>query len=167
MELTELLKKLKKLEPDAGYARKSRHLIMSRRESAPREFLFGHFVSSIFQSGSAIVMTAMVLFLVFGSFSLWKLLSPGSPVAIDLAGLQAEAQAIDIQIQLANVAYREPDSLQNKTSTVPFADEATPSNNVPPALGPQAEEEAKNLGLAPAGSSTGALIDEALDILAK
>lgn len=167
MELTELLKKLKKIEPNADYARKSRHIIMSREKNERVVFSFKHFAANLFQSGSAIVMTAMVLFLVFGSFSLWKLFAPASPVAIDLSGLQAEAQAIDIQIQLANVAYREPELLQNKTSTVPFAHPSAPEKNTPPVLDPKVEQEAKNLGLTPTGSSTGALINEALDALSK
>lgn len=167
MELIEILKKLKKIEANAEYTRKSRQIIMSQERNVWPVFSLKHFAVNIFQSGSAIAMTAMVLLLIFGSFSLWKIFSRGNPIAIELTGLQAEAQAIDIQIQLTNIAYHEPVLLENKTSTVPFARPATPANNVSGILDPRVEQEAKNLGLTPTGSSTSVLINEALDNLAK
>ena len=176
MELIELLKKLKNLKAHPDYTRKSRQLIMSQEKNAwpapynlseARQrrpgFSLKHFAANLFQSGSAIAMTAMLLFLVFGSFSLWKIFSPANPIAIELTGLQAEAQAIDIQIQLTNIAYQEPIALENKTSTVPFAH----PKPVSVVLDPKVEQEAKNLGLTPTGSSTSVLINEALDNLAE
>ncbi len=167
MELIEVLKKLKKMEANADYTRKSRQLIMSQEKNAWSVFSFKHFAANLFQSGSAIAMTAMLLFLVFGSFSLWKIFSRGNPVAIELTGLQAEAQAIDIQIQLTSIAYNEPALLENKTSTAPFARRAPSVKGASGALDRQVEQEAKNLGLIPAGSSTSVLINEALDSLSQ
>ena len=167
MELIEVLKKLKRIEANADYTRKSRRLIISREKNAWPVFSLKHFAASIFQSGSAIAMTAILLFLVFGSFSLWKIFSPTNRIAIELTGLQAEAQAIDIQIQLTNVAYHEPTLLENKTSTAPFARPVVPAKNISGALDQIVEQEAKNLGLTPTGSSTGILINEALDKLSQ
>lgn len=169
MELVEVLKKLKKIEANADYTRKSRQLIMGNEKNAWPVFSLKHFAANIFQSGSAIAMTAMILLLVFGSFSLWKIFSRGNPIAIELAGLQAEARAIDIQIQLTGIAYREPAPLENKTSTAPFARKTAPvpAKDVSGVLDPKAEQEIKNLGLTPAGSSTSVLINEVLDILSQ
>lgn len=167
MEPIELLKKLQKIEANADYTRKSRGLIMSREKNTLPVFSFKQFAANIFQSGSAIAMTAMLLFLFFGTFSLWKIFSPSNPVAIELTGLQAEAQAIDIQIQLTNIAYNEPAFLRNKTSTVPFARPAARASAVSGAPAQRVEQEAKNLGVTPTGSSTNMLIDEALDALSQ
>lgn len=180
MELIEIVKKLKKIEANADYTRKSRQLIVSNEKNAwpapynlseARQgrpgFSFKHFAANLFQSGSAIAMTAMLLFLVFGTFSLWKIFSPTNPVAIELTGLQAEARAIDIQIQLTNIAYQEQTLLENKTSTVPFAHRATPLKNVSGVLDPKVEQEVKNLGLTPVSSSTSVSINEALDSLSQ
>lgn len=167
MELIEVFKKLKKIEPNVSYTRKSRQLIMSQEKNARPVFSLKHFAVNLFQSGSAIAMTAVLLFLVFGSFSLWKIFSPANPLAVELTGLQAEARAIDIQIQLTNIAYHEPALLENKTSTAPFARKATPAKDVSGVLNPKTEQEAKNLGLTPTGSSTSVLINEALDKLSQ
>lgn len=159
MDLLETLKKFKKLEPEAGYTLRSRKIILSHGK-ARSWFLFKETLVSILQSGSAIALTAVLLVLVLGGFSVWKFFSATNPVGIDVAGLRAEAEAIGIQIQLTNIAYQES-GLLNETSTIPL------SNLLPrqTTKSPRAAKQTENLPVS--STSTSVLIDEALDKLSQ
>ncbi|MEK7608844.1 MAG: hypothetical protein AAB495_04670 [Patescibacteria group bacterium] len=108
MEIQEILKQFKTIEPRRAYTEHSRSEILLVRVDNARKKQSGMFrvFGEIFQSVSAIVLTSVAIILVFGGFSVWRLIRPGL-LALDPAGLRAEAQAIDIQIQLAGVEYRE------------------------------------------------------------
>ena len=58
------------------------------------------------ESGASLATAGLCLFLIFAGFSLWKSFSPLGISRLDLAALRAEAQAIDIQIQLAGLEYQ-------------------------------------------------------------
>ena len=74
---------------------------------------------------------------------------------------EAEAQAVDIQIQLTNIAY--PESLENATSTAETA--LAPRAAL---IKQQAEKQAEGLGFKPVASTTKETsIDEALDRLSE
>ena len=60
------------------------------------------------QSGSAIALTGALLFLLIGGFSIARFLETSG--GLDPYSLRAEAEAIDIQIQLAQLAYDAPAS---------------------------------------------------------
>jgi len=151
--------------------RNSRRLIIG--EEAPYRasfpvFTMRGFLANLAKSGSAIALSAALLFLLVGSFSLWRIFVPQGTALIDPAGLRAEAQAIDIQIELSNLAYHEPAAaLSNETSS-PFMAMTAPRAAVSPDVSKEAQTEAENLGIVPPSSSTATTsINDALDELSR
>lgn len=69
------------------------------------------------ETGVALVLAGFFLLLATGSFSGNKYLAPVRYSVIDPSGLQAEAQAIDIQIRLANLDYSEVTSTAPQSTT--------------------------------------------------
>lgn len=153
MHLKELLKRIREIEPDATYATRSRHLIMGggiNREEPVALSPWQIFLQSL-QFGSAIALFAVLLILIVGGFSTWKFLSPLRLTGLEPTSLEAEAQAVDIQIQLTDIVYSEPLGLDNKTSTSPYGDEV--------------KKQAENLGIKTTPPKI--TIDEALDLLSQ
>jgi hypothetical protein len=142
------LKELKSISPDAGYTRRSRSLLVeapiTQKPLSPWRVL----VTS-FQFGSAIALTAVLLLVIIGGFSAWKMISPFRLGSLDPASLQAEAEAIDIQIELTNLAYPEVNRGAS-AETTPRTTQAAPA--------PTTEA---------ASSEATVGVDEALDILAE
>src|SRR3989344_1034336 len=107
MELIEILKKSKSIEADSDYVRKSRMIIL--RHGAEKSPSFSmpmeEVIRGVFHSGWSIALTAALIILTISSFLISKILSPATAAVVDLTSLKAEAQAIDIQIRLTNVAY--------------------------------------------------------------
>lgn len=106
MQLHELLKQLKKIEPDPDYTRKSRLLILGN-EPLPGRSPFMRFLVHNLQFGAAVAVMAVVLFLIFGGSPLFNAITPFKGSALDPTSLKAEAQDIDIQVQLAKLSYQE------------------------------------------------------------
>ncbi len=116
MELNEILKKLKNVAPDSDYSRKSKAIILSQRQRQSFSFSIKDIAAGVFRSGWSMALAAVLLLLAIGSFSALKtIISPATTAVVDVAGLRAEAEVIDAQIQLTNINYS---SLENKTSTV-------------------------------------------------
>lgn len=153
MDTQNILKQLKTLEPDKGYTLRSRTevLLSSRPELTKKQSGMLRIFGEVFQSVSAIALTSVAIIVIFGGFSVWRLVKPGL-LALDPAGLRAEAQAIDIQIQLAGIEYQESTAAQagvvsnGRTSIVVSSSKSEPG----------AEE---------APSSTFVSVDEALKAL--
>ncbi len=106
MNLDKIFKQLKNIEPENDYARGSRARILgsSRWSSLPRRRPFQIILQAL-QSGSAIALAGVALLLVLGGLSLWRVLDLVGLSGLDPAGLKAEAQAVDLQIQLSNLNY--------------------------------------------------------------
>lgn len=105
MDILKHLKNLKTIMPDEGYSKRSRLLIVGD-ESGRERFTLKQFLIHNFQIGSAIALTSILLFLGFGGFSAWKLLSPFGLASLDPTNLRAEADAIrDMQVALQDVQY--------------------------------------------------------------
>lgn len=174
MDTEKLLQKIKMIAPDQDYTARSRMCILAEprvEQEAPAGRVFGvrQVIFGIFNSGSAIVLTAALLLLVAGGFSFLKFFAPATTAFLDPAGLRAEAQAIDIQVQLADIVYREPivnpANLANQTTTPAMPPK--PSAKAPGVI-QQARNEAEQLGLVPPATSTPKIsIDEALDKLSQ
>src|ERR1700722_12827173 len=107
MKFLDILKQLKMIEPDATYAENSKRAILSSPVLEKSTGPFGvrrvviHILETAFAAGLA------VLFIVFitGGFS-GTGLSPAAPfAAVDPSTLKAEAQAVNMQIKLADLAY--------------------------------------------------------------
>ena len=120
MDLLQLLKQLNKIEPDPEYTRRSKLAILGLPENNQKRTAWGLVWSSIRFSTGAMV-TGLVIVLIFVAFSAIKFSSPTPLAALDPITLRAEAEAIDIQIQLATLGYENPTLLIEQTSTLKMA----------------------------------------------
>jgi hypothetical protein len=100
--------------------------------------------------------------LLVGGFSTWKFLSPLHVESLDPAGLRAEAHAIDIQIQLADIAYPEPQA-ETTAAIAPAKARAAAVKKLAVELG---VEPAATLS-ATSSEPEPATLDEALDALVR
>lgn len=108
MNIFELLKQFKNIEPDRAFTETSRRAILAYEPVAPA--VHGSRAQrtlwKIIETGAAVALTGFFVLLITGAFS-GSGLVPVQYSAVDPQSLHAEAQAIDIQIQLANVNYAE------------------------------------------------------------
>lgn len=150
MNLLKLLKKLKEIEPDKHYTEKSRSVILSTPLAKKLKYASPWLPQLKFIG--AFSLASLIFFMLLGGFSNSKFSAPLKLSNLDPTGLKAEADAIDIQIQITDIHYRESSGAENE-STAPL----TPS-------------KAENLGLKNQASSSSTpeiTIDEALDKLSE
>jgi hypothetical protein len=122
MELLELLKQFKNIEPDAGFTKRSRNLIL--RERGDQSGIFSAFKNTL-EVGASLALAGLMVFVILGGLASVRFFQPFEIAALDPANIRAEADAIDIQIQLANLDYEESASPSpERGSTVSF----TPGN---------------------------------------
>jgi hypothetical protein len=167
MDLINLLKELKQIEADRAYTSRSRSLIVGTSRPGGVAGVWRTVVHSI-QFGSAVALASVLLILIVGGFSAWQAFSPFKLSSLDPASLRAEAQAVDIQIQLTDIAYPEP-SLERGSST---AVSTLPSAAAPAPIKLQTPKGAANGPALTTPDGTLAAppaigIDEALDRLAE
>jgi len=157
MDLFKLLKQLKNIEPDRDFKERSRYLILET--SGPRQKTVSGWLLHNLGNAAALALGSLLLLLMMGSFSAWTIFSPARLSALDPASLRAEAQAIDIQIQLTNLGY-------SLTSSTAGLNETTPAT-----AAPQKTITINNQKLQitiSSSSATGTIsIDEALDRLSE
>ncbi len=105
MKLFDILKQFKNIQPNEDFSRYSRAEILLSPQDERRTmhgiFTFLHVV----ETGAAIALVGFFILILTGNFSLMRFIEPVQYAVIDPAGLHAEAQAIDIQIKLANIEY--------------------------------------------------------------
>lgn len=105
MKLSDTLKQFKNIQPDEGFARRSRAEILLAPQVEHRTmrgvFAFLH----VIEAGAAVALAGFFILILTGSFSPTRSIAPIQYAVIDPAGLHAEAQAIDMQIQLADIQY--------------------------------------------------------------
>lgn len=107
MSLLTTLKKMREIQPDPHYQARSRSIVLRTAfPQPPIRAVWKWFIINI-ESAASLALAGTLLFLVFSGFSIWKSLSPLGIARPDLNALRAEAEAIDIQIQLANLSYQE------------------------------------------------------------
>lgn len=111
MDSLEILKKLKKISADPLYAERAKTRILSVAQ--PRRVSAWRIILESFEVGSAIVLAGAFLVLIFGGFSGIKVLNVAT---LNPISLKAEADAIDAQIQLADLNYQ--DFAKQKETTV-------------------------------------------------
>jgi len=133
MDILTTLKKLRYVESDPQYRARSRRVLLAITPPRPRREIFWGWIAGNIESGASLAMAGLCLFLIFAGFSLWKSFSPLGINRLDLAALRAEAQAIDIQIQLAGLEYQ--------GSTQPIV--------LPPLPKPASEATAKKIEISP------------------
>ncbi len=147
-------KKLQSIQPDPSYSAKAKTHILSHTPEEPfaHRFIF----AGLFRSRTRLAIAGITLFILLGGFSAWKFLTPFSPASLDPAGLRAEAQAIDIQIQLTNINSSSGNALESTQAFVVQPKAPAPKK---PAAVPKKSQSA--------ATSTPLGIDDALDILSQ
>jgi hypothetical protein len=163
--MMDLLKQLKRITPDASFSARSRIELLAQTPGRIVRPSFMQLIGESFASAGALALVGMLLLVAVGGFSAWNVLTPLRIASLDPTGLTAEAEAIDIQIQLADVGY---------------ADTLTAESTPAVAAGSPAAEErqaaatkklAKELGIVqPVATTTDpapTTIDDALDALAE
>lgn len=158
MNLHDIFKQFQRIVPDNDYAKRSRaRLVIFAREtpvSSPYRFLPSlRRVIWTLESGFAIALTGFLLVLALGGFSFLR--KPVGVAGLDPAGLRAEAEAIDIQIQLSDLNYSEAVQAEGSQNESTVAEVVKKAGQ---AIGVLKDDEA------PAPSVS---IDDALDILAE
>lgn len=161
MDLLDTLKQFKNIEPDRARAAESRFIILNEKPIPPKTGIFWVWQLALrsMEAGSAIALAGVVLILILGGFGKIQTFSPLNLSGLDNAGLRAEAEAIDAQIQLTNLSYREPAEIPvlNSTPSLPKKEVGSPKTESAP---DQAPGEASS----PLPEIS---IDEALDMLTK
>lgn len=102
MDSLDILKKLKEVAPDKYYAERSRAQILATEQ--PKKLSVWRVMIESLEAGSAMVLAGALLVLIFGGFSGVKSLNIAS---LNPVNLRAEAEAIDMQIQLTNLSYKD------------------------------------------------------------
>ena len=161
MNLFETLKQFKKIEPDAAFKESSKRAIfaLAPRAAVAPVARMRMTILKIFETAAAVALTGFFILIITGAFSgggitpQYEAVNPGA--------LRAEAQAIDIQIQLAKLNYSAPaggqstiSAVQVTTSTTSGVETTTVSVEAAP-------------GSATTTATTTVTIDQALQNLAK
>ncbi len=122
MDLFASLKQLKKITPDPAFTATSKRALLALEPAAPaaRGILrVRATILKIVETGVAVALTGFFVLLLTGAFSGTGLAPQYAAVNPD--ALRAEARAIDIQIQLANLNY----AATSPQSTLPALQLAT------------------------------------------
>ena len=167
MEPSDFLKKIRDIEADLTYTRRSRRLVLS----SGRQLRFPNpwrLIVQSFRIGSTALATGLlIIIIVIGWFSAGRFLTPFKLASLDPETLRAEADAIDIQIQLANLGEyeSEPPVLEVKSLEKP-PKAATPLQTDEPQKPTEPDSEAIAGPEIPSSSSTEPItIDQILEIL--
>jgi len=168
MEIQDILKQFKNIQPDPTYTEFSRRAVLA---SAQLEQLsLRRILARVMETAGSVALVGLLIFAIMGGFSGSRYLSPVQFSGIDPAALHAEAQAIDMQINLANLTYTESTRVAESTphaSGSPFARATTTASAPPAAAAPAAaapENTATSTGTGNAPSSS-VSINEALQKL--
>lgn len=117
MNVEETLKQFKKIAPDAAYSEKSKRIVLA---TLPRErWTIRRGLLHIFETGIAVALAVFFIFVVTGQIANTPYVKNVEPVQFSVINpetLKAEAQAVDMQIQLAEVAYAVPTSTPNEST---------------------------------------------------
>ena len=166
MNLSEILKQFKMIESDPAYREKSRRAILAMPQ-AQTGIRFG--VLRFLETGVALVLGGFFILLITGGI-VGEQLSPVQYSVVDPQGLRAEAQAVDLQIQLANIKY---DEVATGMSVATSAAESTPAILGPSRITAPKQPAPSAATSTPAGteatstSSSTLSIDQALEELSK
>ncbi len=156
MDLIPLLKKFKNIKADPGFVAETRRVLLEAPFPARRMSTWQILVQSL-EFGSAIVLAGLLLVAVLGGVSAWRFLSPLKMDGLDPTALRAEAQAVDMQLELTRIHYSEAAGADGLMAA---PEPATTAHKT-------AEKQAQTMGLAPATSSPEPNIDEVLNQLSE
>ena len=157
MDLLNTLKKFKNIKPDKNYAASSRSLILNAGREA--KFNVWRLILRNVELGATFALAGILILLMLGGFSPWENIVPLQISNLDPSGLKAEANAIDIQIQLMNLNYGEALGAKSAESTLQ-------SSVVAPRVNPPTQNESVSAS-GNASTSNAISIDEALQKLSE
>lgn len=164
MDIIELLRKLKHITPRPDFVHTSRYHVLhsSKRTRSGFSLVFRVLLRGV-ETGGAIVLAGIIFIFLVGGLSSpqSELLTPFRLSGLNLEGIRAEAEAIDIQIKLADLNYPEKNdlALTNETTTPPVA--------LPLDAGVRAAAESIGLDVSATSTARDASIDEALRLLSE
>lgn len=171
-KLTDILKQFRQIQPDPKTALRSRALIL-QSETEKAGWLSSWSFSRILIQGTepmaAMVLAGLLLAVLVGGLPLGKFLTPLKMASLDPSSLKAEAQAIDIQIQLAGLTY--PESVGAIAAQESVASQASTAVRSGVRSAPQASTDKPSSASQTENPETAAKyapeisIDEALDLL--
>jgi hypothetical protein len=171
MELFETLKQFKKITPDATRQEISKRAILAQTPLEPR-VVWGvrRSLAAIFETGFAVALTVFFILIIIGKFPGQSSVAPVQLSVINPTTLKAEAQAVDIQIQLAQIAYTETTSTAESTPQTTAAIAAKQPGLAAAAVAAATSSSATSGGGAASStnaSSTSISIDQALQELSQ
>jgi len=105
MDLFKSLKNLKNIEADREFTKKSRSLLLNTKQRSASGF-WGVVLNNI-EVGASMALAGLLMFAILGGLNAWSFLSPVDITSLDPESLRAEAEAIDIQIELTNLSYED------------------------------------------------------------
>jgi len=157
MNIFERLKQLKFIRPETSFTERSRREILSTQPSltAPRMTVRQILARALEVTVAGALVALFVLVITGGVAN-----SPLTPVpfaAVSPTALHAEAQAIDIQIQLTKLAYQASEA----TATA----ESTPSSNAPMNVAVPAGAAVAASSTGPSAPTSTLSVDQALQAL--
>jgi len=161
MNLFETLRQFKTLEPESSFTEKSKRAILASSQNIPPMSPFRGILQFI-ETGAAVVLAGFFILLITGALSNSTYIAPVQYSVIDPAGLHAEAQAIDMQIELANVNYTEGAARVATSAPAAFAIPATSSALAASMIAATSSASA----VTSTASSTSISVDQALSQLA-
>lgn len=163
MNLFDRLKNLKLIEPDAEFSERSKRDIMASPPVLPfhklsvRQILF-----RLLEAGVAGALVALFILVITGGTANSPLV-PAPFAAIDPAALHAEAQAINIQIKLTDMAYEAVEATGTSAEST-----ATGVPAIPAAAGVStASTSTAQAATSTASSTTIVSVDQALKALSQ
>jgi hypothetical protein len=159
MTLFEKLKQLQRIAADPGFTENSRRTVLA---SVPKKALTPRMIFvQVLETAGSLALVGVLIFTIVGGFSgASKYLSPVSFSGIDPTTLHAEADAIDMQIELANLNYLQTTSTAESTVVVTSG---TPQAKIALPIPISGIESIPPASLATSSPSTS--IDEALQSL--
>lgn len=173
MKLFDILKQFKEITPDEQFVARTKRDVLASPHQEPLTVRGIFAVFRMVETGVVVALAGLFLVILTGGFGKGGSISPVQYSVIDPADLRAEAQAIDTQIQLADISYPQMTSTAN---SVPSAAEAdlltqaltkvlTPKSATSTAPGAVATSTAADASSTAAASTTTLSVDQALQQL--
>lgn len=114
MDLFKTLKQFKNIEPDSGFTERSRREILSvgqRRGFNPLGAVWKSLEFAV-----SLSLAGILIFVILGGISNLGIFTSSPLNALDTQKIKAEADAIDINIELADLLYKESESGKRVTA---------------------------------------------------
>jgi len=166
MEIFEILKQFKNIEPDPAYKETAKRAVLAA--TPRRKWSVGTVFAHIFETAIAGTLAVFFIMAIASEFSSSPYVAPLQLSVINPAALHAEAQAVDMQIELAKLTYQE--STTTAQSTLRIAPKTPIAIPIPATSSLAIPTKQEPTGTVPNGTSTlnpAVSVDQALKTLAE